>query len=171
MRPAPSLQLCLVLLPLLTSTFLLLPITACPVDLSTSLTSSPTPSNTFTPSTPVIRVPPSSSFFLRLKANPTTGYSWALHPSSAIVVASSLPSSSPPPLCAVDACQYAVHEHGPGMVGVGGDELWELRSGEAEGEAVLALQYRRPWMGDLEQPSIRWTVQVEREATQSEVKH
>ena len=137
--------------------------TACPAELTgTAASAVPTAANTFTASAPSsaaasLTLPPSTSFFLRLKANPSTGFSWALHPSSDVRCASAASGS---PVCAVQSCAFKAHVHAPGMVGVGGEELWELRTGEAEGEALLALQYQRPWMEETETPSAAWRVRV-----------
>ena len=130
---------------------------ACPAHVPDSLSTPPTPSTSFDASTPLIVLPPSTRFHLRLKANPTTGYGWSLHPSSDIVAAVDASGAA---VCSVQACAFEQHRHAPGMVGVGGEEVWELETGTEEGEARLALQYRRPWMGDLTEPSATWTVQV-----------
>ena len=58
------------------------------------------------------------------------------------------------------ACSYERHVHGPGMVGVGGEEVWEVEAGGVVGEWALALQYSRPWEGDKKEADVTWTVRV-----------
>ena len=121
---------------------------ACPPSLPTTLHTALTRSLTFTPTNTTVALPPHSTFHLLLKSNPSTGYTWSLHPSST--------TSG----YRVTACAYKRHVHGPGMVGVGGEEVWEVEAGGVAGEWRLALQYQRAWEGDKKEADVVWTVQV-----------
>ena len=109
----------------------------------------PVPALTFTPSNRSVVVAPLAVFHLLLKSNPTTGYSWSLHS-----------STSAASRAAVTGCAYKQHEHAPGMVGVGGEEVWEVQAGGEECEWALALQYSRSWEGDEKEADVVWTVRV-----------
>ena len=125
---------------------------ACLPSLPSRLHTAPTANLTFTPATCSIVVPPHTTFHLLLKSNPTTGYTWSLHPSSS---ASGF---------TVTACTYKQHVHALGMVGVGGEEVWEVEAGGLAGEWALALQYNREWEGDKKEADVVWTVRVTRPA-------
>ena len=77
---------------------------------------------------------------ISLAGNPTTGYSWFLVPIQGAAVK------------AVGEVVYKPKAHKPGMVGVGGTFELMLRAVKA-GEAVVRLEYKRPWEKDT--PPIR----------------
>ena len=70
-------------------------------------------------------------FFVRLPANRTTGFQWALADTARTVVA---PQST----------QYVQDAPSGLAVGVGGNEYWRLRA-IAAGSRLLVFVYRRPW--------------------------
>ena len=86
---------------------------------------------------------------VKLKANRTTGYSWALAESK--LDAKILKS---------DGNEYKVDEHPAGMVGVGGNDVWTFTA-LAPGKTEIALGYARPWEKDKEPvESFKLTVEV-----------
>lgn len=151
-RISPMLVCILFLFPLLSS--------ACPPSVPTHLLSNPTAAHTFTPANRTIAVPPYTTVHLLLKSNPSTGYTWSLHPSSTLASSTSY---------TITACQYKRHVHKPGMVGVGGDEVWEVEVGSGSGgaESRLALQYNRVWEGDKAEADVVWTIRVTEPTTDS----
>ena len=137
------------ILALLISLALLHLSSACPPSVPSTLHYAPTTRLTFTPANRTISVAPHTVFHLLLKSNPTTGYTWSLHPSTSIT-----------PALAITACHYRQHMHGPGMVGVGGEEVWEVEVGVELGVYELALQYSRGWEVDKKEADVVWTVRV-----------
>ena len=69
---------------------------------------------------------------VRLSANPSTGYAWALADSAG----GTLTREGPP-----EAAPFATE---PGVVGAGGNETWTFRAVQA-GSGTLRLVYRRPF--------------------------
>ena len=75
---------------------------------------------------------PGETFTIALKANHTTGYSWALDGKEDSTVVLKVSDD------------YISDRHMPGMVGFGGTEQWKFRA-EKKGTTVLHFIYRRPW--------------------------
>ena len=74
-------------------------------------------------------------FAISLKSNPTTGYSWQLaKPAEAAVVK-------------LVKSDYQADSHPPGMVGVGGKEVWTFTA-VGPGKTVLDFKYVRAWEKD-----------------------
>lgn len=73
-----------------------------------------------------------TSFDLRLKANATTGYSWALEKLPGTIVAS---RGEP---------EYIQYTHPEGMVGVGGTAVFHFMV-QSAGKTTIKLNYARPW--------------------------
>ena len=69
---------------------------------------------------------------VRLSANHTTGYEWVLAALDETVLART-------------DWRYDVDPHLPGVVGVGGTEVWSFE-GHSPGTTQLRLEYRQPWM-------------------------
>jgi len=67
-----------------------------------------------------------------LPANPTTGYSW------------SVLCSSPGLLQQWGESRFEQSRHRPGMVGVGGEQIWKFRA-LASGMMILRFSYARSW--------------------------
>jgi len=87
---------------------------------------------------------------VKLKANRTTGYSWAL--ASGKLDEKILKS---------DGNEYKVDEHPAGMVGVGGNDVWTFTA-VAAGKTEIVLGYARPWEKDKEPAeAFKLTVEVE----------
>ncbi|WP_298665264.1 protease inhibitor I42 family protein [uncultured Methanofollis sp.] len=66
---------------------------------------------------------------VRLKENPTTGYSWNVTLSAGLTLLNDT---------------YTVDPHPEGMVGVGGTHLWLVRA-DAAGNQTFSGIYKRPW--------------------------
>jgi len=96
-----------------------------------------------------IHVVPGATVRINLKANRTTGYSWALTGKPDEKVLKS------------DGNEYKVNDHPEGMVGVGGVDAWTF-SALAPGKAEIVLGYARPWEKDKEPAqAFKLTVEVE----------
>jgi len=82
-----------------------------------------------------IEVIAGKGFSLSLKSNPTTGYRWQLaKPADAAVVK-------------LVKNDYQADSHPPGMVGVGGKEVWAFTAVNP-GKTVLEFKYVRAWEKD-----------------------
>lgn len=126
--------------------------TACPANIPSSLTQQPSSRNTFTKQQEYLAVQPRATFFLSLPSNPSTGFTWSVHTQSDVQVSH-----------AVRACHYDRDSRGDGhsvMVGVGGVEVWEFVSGASGTSLTIALQYQRPWLPELPEPTHIWHVTV-----------
>jgi predicted secreted protein len=86
------------------------------------------------------------SFIIKLKANHTTGYSWALS------------GQEDPSLVEKVSNDYLNDPHEPGMVGVGGVERWTFRALK-KGTIVLSFNYGRPWEKNTE-PAMKQSFKV-----------
>lgn len=82
---------------------------------------------------------------LTLESNPTAGYSWELAEFDEVVLR-------------LVYSKYVPYEHAPGMVGVGGEEIWCFQA-RSPGSTTLRLEYVRAWEKDVE-PAKTFTVQV-----------
>jgi len=124
-------------------------------------TTDPTDFNTFTDQRQHQHLSLSSNFhfFLKLHSNPTTGYSWLIHPSTT----ADLINRDPQQLHLI-ACQYQQNQpkHHQQLVGVGGEELWEFSTGSAtnRSKVTIALQYQRPWIRDKQRPDAVWNIEI-----------
>jgi len=133
---------------------------SCPADKSKTFSSTRTSTNTFTQEQTHLTLSPDSTFFLQLKSNPSTGFSWSVHPSTDQSIKQSL-SSSASDSVSFSACAFEKAHSPPGMVGAGGSELWEFKTGPSTGHTYrLAMQYARPWEGDKDQADAVWSIQV-----------
>ena len=74
-----------------------------------------------------------ASFRIELAGNRTTGYSWQLARNDDGVL-EAMPSS------------YIEDPHAPGMMGVGGTEIFPFKASK-KGTTTVRLTYRRPWKG------------------------
>jgi inhibitor of cysteine peptidase len=112
--------------------------TAC----SNEESASPTPTTTAVPPTTLESTPTTTlgsvqtqvgqEFTITLDSNQTTGYQWQLaQPLDEAYLESA-------------GCEYEVPEASPGLVGVGGEELWSFRT-IAEGDTEVSLEYLQPW--------------------------
>ncbi|MCX6858546.1 MAG: protease inhibitor I42 family protein [Verrucomicrobia bacterium] len=94
----------------------------------------------------VLRAKAGETFIIKLKANHTTGYSWALS------------GQEDPSLVEKVSNDYLNDPHEPGMVGVGGVEHWTFRALK-KGTIVLSFNYGRPWEKNTE-PSMKQAFKV-----------
>jgi inhibitor of cysteine peptidase len=78
-----------------------------------------------------LRLSPGASTTLRLKENPSTGYSWRLDTAA---------SEGLDRVTISDAG----HKRGAGMPGAPGEHVWIIK-GAAPGAATIAFAYQRPW--------------------------
>ena len=85
------------------------------------------------------------TLILTLESNPTTGYSWELAEFDEAVLK----------LVSYD---YVPDEHPPGMVGVGGKDIWYFQA-QSQGSTTLHLEYVYSWEEGVE-PVKTFTVQV-----------
>lgn len=79
-----------------------------------------------------IRVLPGETIRVKLRSNPSTGFSWALGPLEEGVFETSGES------------EFEADSHREGEVGYGGCEIWKFKA-ERSGETELSLVYARPW--------------------------
>ena len=84
---------------------------------------------------------------VRLRSNPTTGYSWAQDV-----------KIDPPLLIQLGAPTYDAPTSG--KMGAGGHEIFRFKSTKP-GKASLQFSYRRPWEKDVSPDVIEWPVTVE----------
>ena len=84
-----------------------------------------------------IHVRPGDTVQIKLRSNPTTGYSWALTGKLDEKVLKS------------NGNEYKVNDHPEGMVGVGGNDTWTFQA-LAAGKTEIVLGYARPWEKDKE---------------------
>jgi inhibitor of cysteine peptidase len=112
--------------------------TACTNEESASITPTATdvPLTTLEP-TPIttlgsVQTQVGQEFTLTLDSNQTTGYNWQL--------AEPLDGD----YIELADYEYEVPETSPGLVGVGGEELWTFRT-IAEGDIEVSLEYCQPW--------------------------
>lgn len=92
----------------------------------------------------ILQVPDTHAFYLRLRSNPSTGYSWRLH--------SKLPSCF-----SLLACQY--NRDTSGRLGAAGEEIWELISNDI-GKYQVDLEYQRSWLNIKDAPDASFIVDV-----------
>ncbi|CAF1229609.1 unnamed protein product [Didymodactylos carnosus] len=91
-----------------------------------------------------------------LSSNPSTGFSWFIHPASTPSLL--LPSSS---ATSFVACSYESNRHKPFVLGGGGNEIWEFLTGSVNNKITkIALQYQRPWLDYKDEPEGVWYVKV-----------
>lgn len=76
---------------------------------------------------------PRTNFHIELTSNRTTGYSWQLARNDDGVLEDMKPS-------------YVEDDRAPGMVGVGGKEIFPFKTLK-KGTTTIRLTYRRPWKG------------------------
>lgn len=84
-----------------------------------------------------IHIQPGDTVRIKLRSNPTTGYSWALTGKLDEKVLKS------------NGNEYKVNDHPEGMVGVGGNDTWTFQA-LAAGKTEIVLGYARPWEKDKE---------------------
>jgi len=82
-----------------------------------------------------IRVLPGETIRVRLRSNPSTGYSWALGPLEEGMLETSGESA------------FEADSHREGEAGYGGCEIWTFKA-ERSGETDISLSYERPWEDD-----------------------
>jgi len=100
-----------------------------------------------------IHVRPGDTVQIKLRSNPTTGYSWAL--------TDKLDEKVLKP----NGNEYKVNDHPEGMVGVGGNDTWTFQA-LAAGKTEIVLGYARPWEKDKEPAkTFKTTVMVDADAT------
>ena len=93
-----------------------------------------------------IHVLPGETVRVKLEANHTTGYSW------------SVASVDKSILEVGDEGEYMSNPHPEGMVGVGGNEVWNFKA-IAAGETEISLVYVRPWEKN-EAPAMSFKLKV-----------
>ena len=85
-----------------------------------------------------IHVRPGDTIQIKLRSNPTTGYSWA-----------EVKDKTDAKTLKSEGNEYKVNDHPAGMVGVGGSDYWTFRA-LAAGTTEIVLGYGRPWEKDKE---------------------
>jgi len=139
-------------------------IAACPRDVpSKHFSTESTNSNTFTTEQSYLTIAPHTPFFIQLDSNPSTGYSWSLHPSSdPPTILNTRINKDDDHSLIVYSCSYESSIRAPSnIVGAGGIETWEFISGPSRSTSYrIALQYQRPWSEDKDDPDQVWFVQV-----------
>lgn len=91
-----------------------------------------------------IKVRVGEEFEIRLKSNPTTGYSWTMR--------------EPPDEAVVVITDKAFIAPGSGRLGAPGEELWKLKA-VGKGKTRISFEYRRSFEPD-KPPAERETFQV-----------
>lgn len=90
---------------------------------------------------------------IKLRSNPTTGYSWA-----------EVKGKTDAKILKSEGNEYKVNDHPAGMVGVGGNDYWTFRALVA-GTTEIVLGYGRPWEKDKEPArTFKTTVVVDADA-------
>ena len=87
-----------------------------------------------------IHVLPGETIRVKLRSNPSTGFSWALGPLEEGILETGGES------------EFAADPHREGEAGYGGCEIWKFKA-EQSGETDISLTYERPW--EDERPAAR----------------